>query len=218
MAKLDDDGGKLAAAYATTSTMSTTAGTGFFSPGTSLHKPSVDLRRDSSGRALTAAPKHYMRSSSDNPLFKTPKLCEHPICAVAAAPAQGWASRSAGALGQQHKRPVNRRDYYSPAYWVRDLEEGKYSQKASLLDFNLSYFHTWWKDECEKEHARNRPRIKPPRTQTPEPVREKSPPRRLGPPPGRSSLLRMTQYSASAPTFWRTEGELRHQQSGFWKP
>lgn len=88
-------------------------------------------------------PRHYMRTSSRNPQVVSPFLCEHPIGVARAAPQ--WAPLT----GQ---RPVNKRNYFSPSFWVESVEKGEHSRTASYLDYTIAQdFHQFWKTECDKE-------------------------------------------------------------------
>mmetsp|Transcript_23132 Transcript_23132/g.48121 ORF Transcript_23132/g.48121 Transcript_23132/m.48121 type:complete len:201 (-) Transcript_23132:132-734(-) len=177
------------------------AATGDFSaPAAKGGLAEVSLTR-SSTRKAPREQKTYMRSSSNNPLVESPSFCEFPSSVASSAPKGAWAPNSAG-------RPINRRGYFSPSFWVEQVEKGGTSKTSTYLDYGLTNgFHKFWKDECEKEQRF----AGPPRSRKTAPVsrgpqgerrcRESSSSPRPTPLVGRMSLARLTQ-SRSTPAFW----------------
>lgn len=161
--------------------------------------------------------RHYMRSSSHNPRVEEPRLCEFPINVAHLSPKGSWAPQS-------KVRPVNRRGYFSPSFWVEQVENGEASKTATYLDYGLTHgFHQFWKDECEKEdrrpagpskYRRSLPAAAGSRTSGSAAVAggEPATPKR-DPPTGRMSLARLTK-SGSTPAFWPAGSS----PSASWRP
>mmetsp|Transcript_37041 Transcript_37041/g.74782 ORF Transcript_37041/g.74782 Transcript_37041/m.74782 type:complete len:203 (-) Transcript_37041:115-723(-) len=155
----------------------------------------AELSTTSRGSRQVRQQAQYMRSSSHNPYVDSPKHCEFPISVASATPKGAWAPQSTG-------RPVNRRGYISPSFWVEQVESGRASRTTTYLDYGLTNgFHKFWKDECEKEerfaNGGQPSRRKPPVRRG----RDRSPSARPTPLVGRMSLARLTQ-SSSTPAFW----------------
>lgn len=95
---------------------------------------------------MVKIPNHYMRSGSGNPQARLPSLCEFPsaLCRTT----ENWSPEPRG--GQ---RPVNRRNYTSPAFWIEELESrGK--KGVSYTDYHLTQQnHDFWKTHCGKVNA-----------------------------------------------------------------
>jgi len=85
----------------------------------------------------------YMRSGSINRMSLTPKHVEFPY--NVASQGSKWTNPKA-------QRPVNRRNYVSPDFWVQSVENNETSRTASYLDYGLTNaYHQFWKAECRRE-------------------------------------------------------------------
>eukprot|EP00928_Gymnodinium_smaydae_P100371 TRINITY_DN9828_c0_g1_i1.p1 TRINITY_DN9828_c0_g1~~TRINITY_DN9828_c0_g1_i1.p1 ORF type:complete len:195 (-),score=12.42 TRINITY_DN9828_c0_g1_i1:105-689(-) len=112
----------------------------------SLSAPPVGSDRScSSFRARTAKPqKAYMRSASQhNPHLRSPRFSENPVSTVTAV----------GVELADRARPLNRRTYFSPSFWIERVEKGDASRTAAYADYHLTNgFHELWQEYCEKEY------------------------------------------------------------------
>lgn len=107
------------------------------------------------GRSPPKEHRQYMRSASDNPWAKSPALSEHPADVVRKGGQFACAKGASDPSATGPHRPVNRRGYFSPSFWVREVEEGETSRTATYIDYGLSNgFHKFWQDECHKEEWR----------------------------------------------------------------
>lgn len=100
---------------------------------------------------------HYMRSSSLNPQVRTPVRCDFPAQVVRSTSYfDGNDPSSAG-------RPINRRLYVSPSWWIAELEtDGK--KGVCYTDYALCQgFHDFWKrsvkmeEHIQRTHSASRP-------------------------------------------------------------
>eukprot|EP00443_Scrippsiella_acuminata_P000178 CAMPEP_0115307942 /NCGR_PEP_ID=MMETSP0270-20121206/73417_1 /TAXON_ID=71861 /ORGANISM="Scrippsiella trochoidea, Strain CCMP3099" /LENGTH=203 /DNA_ID=CAMNT_0002726433 /DNA_START=14 /DNA_END=621 /DNA_ORIENTATION=+ len=160
----------------------------------------------------------YMRSTSHHPSVVSPRFSEHPASLTQSQPT--WAG---GAASTQ--RPINKRNYHSPASWVEKVEQGKTNPTATFLDYTLTDgFCRFWKDEIHKEelHAERLWQMRKAAERPTRPQRvclghipgSSSPTKaaasgllqrapRAEQRAGRMSLHRMTTYSSkSVPAFW----------------
>lgn len=88
-----------------------------------------------------------MRSSSHNPWANACFHSEHPISV-----ASKGTTFSAGRLPGDVGRPVNRRNYVSPASWVEAVERGHMSRTTSYLDYGLTTcYNEMWKGHIKNE-------------------------------------------------------------------
>merc|ERR1719231_260784 len=86
--------------------------------------------------------RHYQRSACNNPRVATPKCSENPI-------------QTMGKLEQfdplVYQRPLNKRTYWCPSFWVEEVERSK-GKKGTYLDYTLgSNFQEFWTDMCKRE-------------------------------------------------------------------
>lgn len=90
--------------------------------------------------------RHYQRSSCNNPFVSQPEHWEHPIgVATRTTPKTAWAP-----LGKP--RPVNKRNYWTPSFWVQKVEKGETNASCTYLDYSFTDdFNKVWKEELKKE-------------------------------------------------------------------
>mmetsp|Transcript_78197 Transcript_78197/g.205216 ORF Transcript_78197/g.205216 Transcript_78197/m.205216 type:complete len:212 (-) Transcript_78197:114-749(-) len=147
----------------------------------------------------------FMRSCSGNPFVDSPRLCEHPCEVARASPKYAW-----GAKPPLLERPVNKRNYVTPAFWVKSVERGDMSATTTYLDYPLTTgFTKFWQAECDKEmlaqipaQARKGSASVGSRSRSPKSTSSRHASPRPGLPKGRMSLARMTAYaSSSTPSF-----------------
>merc|ERR1712217_650992 len=95
---------------------------------------------------------HYQRSSCHNPFVASPQYWEHPIgVATRTTPKTAWAP-----LGKP--RPVNKRNYWSPSFWVQQVEKGEAPSCCTYLDYAFTDdFNQVQKEVIKKEqfHQQN---------------------------------------------------------------
>jgi len=93
---------------------------------------------------------HYMRSCSQNPQQITAERCEYPLQIVRSC--SSFDSQEAN----QFSRPINQRLYFTPSWWISELErEGK--KGVMYTDYALCQgFHDFWKGMCASEERINR--------------------------------------------------------------
>lgn len=90
-----------------------------------------------------------MRSSADTPFAVTSSLWENPI---AVARHQLSKTSDGFLLEKPQNRPVNMRNYWSPAYWVRSVESNEANQSTRYTDWqSTDEYNRIWKDFCNKE-------------------------------------------------------------------
>uniref|UniRef100_A0A6U9EEZ0 Uncharacterized protein n=1 Tax=Zooxanthella nutricula TaxID=1333877 RepID=A0A6U9EEZ0_9DINO len=108
------------------------------------------MYKDTFGRKQHEHQVKYMRSSSRNPWVASPALCEFP--ASVARHADKW--------DQAHPaltRPVNKRSYYSPSFWVKTVEDGNAARSATYLDYQFTAdYSAIWRERLKKEEKLSR--------------------------------------------------------------
>jgi len=105
--------------------------------------------------------RHYQRSSCNNPFVSSPQYWEHPIgVATRTLPKTAFSPLA-------KPRPVNKRNYWSPSFWVQTVEHGDAPDSCTYLDYAFTDdFNRVWKDALKKE-ARFQQNAPKPRTRRP---------------------------------------------------
>lgn len=122
--------------------MQSTTAASFGVPATSLVSTGLSFRASSAPARNRPISRHYQRSCSTNPRVGTPACSEHPKCTV-------------GALKQfdplHFQRPINKRCYWCPSFWVEECEREK-GKKGTYLDWTVGEgFNQFWKEMLNTE-------------------------------------------------------------------
>mmetsp|Transcript_82272 Transcript_82272/g.214704 ORF Transcript_82272/g.214704 Transcript_82272/m.214704 type:complete len:240 (-) Transcript_82272:8-727(-) len=111
--------------------------------------------KDQFGRKVPAKQSHYMRSAARNPGASTSSFWENP---KAEAHFKSMAASTDALTDKERRfqeaqcRPVNKRNYWSPAHWVQSVEAGEATRLTKYTDWQFTEeFNRIWKDHVGKE-------------------------------------------------------------------